>query len=278
MVHAAEGKASWMRLSERLGEVQRRTPYKRPSLNHRTYLVIGRGSDDGTGNMVVLMRVYTPVSQPISFDKRPVLFLSPVTKSVQQPLVRYKLAAWCVQLRKLKESKKQAMLKEMVGRDLRKRRRCIMSRVKDFQQLYDLVKNQRNRFVNLIQAARQGIAEMKEKLRISSNELEILRSESSKKDHLLVQRRADTQKGISFRNSMRAKLNAVRIQMRVKQDRVDEQIAEIDKHNSIINTAERDMIRLRKQYEVRTSVEIGSVEQFMLCFHWGFCSIESNMS
>lgn len=142
------------------------------------------------------------------------------------------------------------MLKEMIGRDLKKRRRAIIARVKDFQQLYDLVKNQRNRFVNLIQAARQGIAEMKEKLRISTNELEILRAESVKKDHLLVQRRADIQKGISYRNSMRAKVNAVRIQIRERQNRVDEQIAEIEKHNSIINTAEKDMIRIRKQYEV----------------------------
>ena len=142
------------------------------------------------------------------------------------------------------------MLKEMIGRDLKKRRRAIVARVKDFQQLYDLVKNQRNRFVNLIQAARQGIAEMKEKLRISTNELEILRTESANKDHLLVQRRAETQKGISYRNSMRAKVNGVRIQIRERQDRVDEQIAEIEKHNSIINTAEKDMIRMRKQYEV----------------------------
>ena len=84
----------------------------------------------------------------------------------------------------MKECKKEGMLKEMIGRDLKKMRRSIMSRVRDFQQLYDLVKNQRNRFVNLIQAARQGICEMKEKLRITLNELEILRTESAKKEQV----------------------------------------------------------------------------------------------
>jgi hypothetical protein len=88
------------------------------------------------------------------------------------------------QVRKLKECKKEGMLKEMLGRDLKKMRRSIMSRVRDFQQLYDLVKNQRNRFVNLIQAARQGTCEMKEKLRITLNELEILRTESAKKEQV----------------------------------------------------------------------------------------------
>jgi chromosome segregation ATPase len=155
-----------------------------------------------------------------------------------------------MQIKKLKETKKDGMLKDMLGRDLKKMRRAIMSRVKDFQQLYDLVKNQRNRFVNLIQAARQGICEMKDKQRITMNELEILRAESAQKEQLLAQRRTETQRVVSKQHSLRAKLNKLGVLMRERQNKVDEQIAEIDKLTAIITTTEKEMIRLRKQYEV----------------------------
>ena len=157
-----------------------------------------------------------------------------------------------LQAKKLKEVKKDGMLKELAGRDLRKMRRTIVARIRDFQQLHDMVKNQRNRFVNLIQAARQGIAELREKQRIVTNELDILRLESSNKDSSLAERRAALQKSIAERNALRATLNRHGIDFRERSSKVDEQIADIDKLNAIINGSEKDMMRLKKQYEVRT--------------------------
>lgn len=136
--------------------------------------------------------------------------------------------------------------------DMKKNRKDIVSRLKDFQQLYDMVKNQRNRFVTLIQAARQGIAEMREKQKIMSNELDILRDESSSKDLLLEEKRNQHEDAIVERNALRAKLNKMGQSFKERQGRVDEQVAELDKLNAIINTAEKDMMRLKKQYEVRS--------------------------
>ena len=56
-----------------------------------------------------------------------------------------------VSIQKQKESQELVKMKELVGEDLKKARRDTVRRVKDFQQLYELVKNQRNKFVNLIQ-------------------------------------------------------------------------------------------------------------------------------
>lgn len=56
------------------------------------------------------------------------------------------------------------------------------SRLKDFAKLYDVIKNERNKCVNLIQTSTQKAAEMKEKIKILQNEIEILRTEVSKKD------------------------------------------------------------------------------------------------
>ena len=67
-------------------------------------------------------------------------------------------------------------------------KRCdeSISRLRDFAALYDAVKNERNKYVNQIQAISQRSAEMKEKIRILQNEIEILRHEIGKKDRELI--------------------------------------------------------------------------------------------
>lgn len=156
-----------------------------------------------------------------------------------------------MQSRKVKECRREAALKEVEGKDLRKLRHATLSRAKDFQQLYDLVKNQRNRFVSLLQAARQGIAEMRDKQRVLANELDILRAESNGKDAALVEKRAGVAAAVSARNAMRGALNRLGRDFRARHDRVDEQVAEIDKLGAIISASERDVLRLKQQYEAR---------------------------
>jgi len=48
--------------------------------------------------------------------------------------------------------------------------------------LYDIIKNERNKTVNLIQTSTQKAAEMREKIKILQNEIEILRTAVAKKD------------------------------------------------------------------------------------------------
>ena len=57
-----------------------------------------------------------------------------------------------------------------------------MPRLKDFAKLYDVIKNERNKCVNLIQTSTQKAAEMKEKIKILQNEIEILRTAVMQKD------------------------------------------------------------------------------------------------
>lgn len=49
-------------------------------------------------------------------------------------------------------------------------------RLKEFAGLYDAIRNERNKFVNLLHKAYQKVNEIKERLKMSLNELEILRS------------------------------------------------------------------------------------------------------
>jgi fructose-1,6-bisphosphatase len=52
--------------------------------------------------------------------------------------------------------------------------------------MYDVIKNERNKCVNLIQTSTQKAAEMKEKIKILQNEIEILRTAVSLKDRLVL--------------------------------------------------------------------------------------------
>jgi len=62
-------------------------------------------------------------------------------------------------------------------------------RLKEFAQLYDVIKNERNKCVSMIQASTQKSAEVREKLKIFDNETEILRTSIAQKEkcvhHLL---------------------------------------------------------------------------------------------
>ena len=48
--------------------------------------------------------------------------------------------------------------------------------------MYDVIKNERNKCVNLIQASTQKAAEMREKIKILQNEIEILRTSCHTKE------------------------------------------------------------------------------------------------
>ncbi len=70
-----------------------------------------------------------------------------------------------------KEAKHQVRTKELVILDLTKRCNEITNRLKEFSALYEVVKNERNKYVNLIQSSAQALAEMREKIRILQNEV-----------------------------------------------------------------------------------------------------------
>jgi hypothetical protein len=76
-------------------------------------------------------------------------------------------------LQKEKEAKQHVKIKELVILDLTKRCNEISNRLKEFSALYEVVKNERNKYVNLIQSSTQALAEMREKIRILTNEVNL---------------------------------------------------------------------------------------------------------
>lgn len=65
--------------------------------------------------------------------------------------------------------------------DLQRRIAEIEHRLAEFASLYNVVKNERSKYVHLIQTSAQASAEMKEKVKILQNEVDILQDEARAK-------------------------------------------------------------------------------------------------
>ena len=151
---------------------------------------------------------------------------------------------------KLRETKATLKVKNLIIADLDKQSTEVTGRLRELCALYEMVKNERNKYVNLIQASTQALAEMKEKIKILQNEVEILRNESLDRDKALTRERLEMSHAINVRDALRTDTNKAVYTSRQKQDEVDKQIAQIDKLNSIINSAEEEMLQLKRMYEL----------------------------
>ena len=70
------------------------------------------------------------------------------------------------------DAQEQVRVNELVILDLSKKFSEVNNRLKEFSALYDVVKNERNKYVSLTQSSSQAHAEMKEKTKILMDEVE----------------------------------------------------------------------------------------------------------
>ena len=112
------------------------------------------------------------------------------------------------------------------------------------------MKNERNKYVNQIQTCSQNLSEMKEKLKILQNEVEILRMDAASKDKLCKKEQVSHQRIRNERDQYRAELS----QLHNKRDAFNEQVSlnvvEIDSLNRVITQREGQMAELKRQYEI----------------------------
>lgn len=148
-----------------------------------------------------------------------------------------------------RDTHEELKVRELVIIDLTKKHAETGTRLREFSKLYDVVKADRNKYVNQIQASAQALAEMKEKIKILQNEVEILRNESVAKDKKLSKERLEHSNAFSARDALRAEQNKHLAVVKEKEIRVQQLVAEIDNLNSLINGIEKQMLKLKKRYE-----------------------------
>eukprot|EP00698_Gefionella_okellyi_P001710 TRINITY_DN11581_c0_g1_i1.p1 TRINITY_DN11581_c0_g1~~TRINITY_DN11581_c0_g1_i1.p1 ORF type:complete len:959 (+),score=296.70 TRINITY_DN11581_c0_g1_i1:377-2878(+) len=143
----------------------------------------------------------------------------------------------------------QIKIKKLQKRDLKKRRRELKQRLKEFSALYEMLKNERGKFATLKQLSLQAAAEMKEKLKIRENELDILRSESETRDKAQIKEKFEFQFTTKERDELRHNANKLSAELDGKRALEEQNVGEIAKLNGIINSAEEELLRLKRSFE-----------------------------
>ncbi|XXQ39763.1 Cilia- and flagella-associated protein 58 central coiled coil domain-containing protein [Plasmodiophora brassicae] len=144
--------------------------------------------------------------------------------------------------------REEIKVKDLILLDLGKKVQDVKARLHECSVVYDLVKNQRNKFGNMTQACAQGLAEMREKIKILQNEMEILRAESIAKEKSLEDEARVLQTAQTTRDAMRIDHAKLRLKYRLERLEADRQLTEIKKLNATIGGAEREMTRVRQAY------------------------------
>lgn len=165
--------------------------------------------------------------------------------------IREKMARTASQaMAQARETKEELKVKELLILDLTKKQQETEFRLSAFIALYEEVKNARNKYVSQIQNSSQDLAEMKERIKILQNEVEILRNESSEKDRELAECKKNVQHEIQQRDTHRANLNNKEYTYKQKMSIIGQKINEGDKLNLIINSLQKEMNNLIFKYEM----------------------------
>eukprot|EP00003_Mantamonas_plastica_P006967 TRINITY_DN1577_c0_g1_i5.p1 TRINITY_DN1577_c0_g1~~TRINITY_DN1577_c0_g1_i5.p1 ORF type:complete len:583 (-),score=235.71 TRINITY_DN1577_c0_g1_i5:138-1829(-) len=123
------------------------------------------------------------------------------------------------------------------------------ARYKEYQQMSDRFKKERNRKATEIQATIAEGAETKEKIKILQNEKDILLKEILERDAQLSMDQIKHQEELKQKNRYENEKNRLHYQLKQRQEHIDQQLTEIDKLNSVINLMEEEMLKLKRSYE-----------------------------
>lgn len=140
-------------------------------------------------------------------------------------------------------------MKQLEEFDLKKKLSEASERQKEFCAAYEVVKNERNKYVALIQAASQKLSELRERFKVLGNEIEILRLESAGKDKTITETKTAIGKQRAVRDAYRLELTRVLGKINSGNENVELYVLEIDKLNSLINSLERDITGLKQKFE-----------------------------
>ncbi|KAG9396894.1 Chromosome partition protein Smc [Carpediemonas membranifera] len=171
---------------------------------------------------------------------------------------------------------------EAVIVDLTKRHSEMLGQLKSFGTLYESVKTQRNKYLSFIQSTQQAQAELVERLKVLSNEVEILTGETRYKDATLRKDRAETAQIIAVANSCRHDVSRLVEQRNILRDEMDSNVAEVERSSASITSAERDILGLKKSFvdaaEGRDSAGIALLERNdELCVLHEKCNLQASV-
>lgn len=164
---------------------------------------------------------------------------------------------------KLKRVHEESKLKSAALEDATKRYREVAVRSSEMSRLYDVLKLEKNKYMNQIQASKQRSLEMQEKIRILSGEVEILRTELAAKEKELSNQKLEALNAVSARDLMRQETNKHMLVYREHRDTVDQNASSLSVLQNTVESQERELILLKTQYEKTIEERNSRVSQLL---------------
>ncbi|CAI2728756.1 unnamed protein product [Schistosoma spindalis] len=138
-------------------------------------------------------------------------------------------------------------------------------KLKDFAHLYEAIKEERNDCLSSIQLSNQHIQELGEKLRISANEIDILKNNLVHKEELSNRQRKNIEKIIAARDLLRNEFSKLSCTIKDNEEQKERMKQSIHRQNTIITQTTKQIENLKSAMDhvikIRNSQAIELVER-----------------
>lgn len=141
-------------------------------------------------------------------------------------------------------------IKELIYLDMTKKNEELRHMYQKYHILYETVLAERNRNVVKIQNANQRRAELKEKMKIVTTEMDILNAELSEIYTKLLEKDKDLNKIKARQNQLKQEINANKSKKNEYKEEITKLTNENEKLHSMLNSIESDMAGIRIDYEL----------------------------
>ncbi len=144
----------------------------------------------------------------------------------------------------------EIQIKELIFLDMTKKYEELRHMYQKYNVLYKTVLGERNKNVVKIQNSNQNRAELKEKMKILTTEMDILDSELSEIYNKIIEKDKDLNKMNAKHNSLKQEINSFGLKNLKYKEEITKLTNENEKLHSIINSIENEMVGFRVDYEL----------------------------
>ncbi|XP_007436465.2 coiled-coil domain-containing protein 146-like [Python bivittatus] len=139
--------------------------------------------------------------------------------------------------------------KDFEIREYTKKQKEIQRQMKEFAKLYDIVRHERNKLVNLVHCARQKTNEIKDKVKMLDNEMEILRNNAVIKERKLQKYQMKYANNLAIKDSIHCDVCKVYQTLQEMKEKREQQLMDVERLTNTLTRIEEEMVQLRKTYE-----------------------------
>ncbi|EGR31626.1 hypothetical protein IMG5_105660 [Ichthyophthirius multifiliis] len=150
----------------------------------------------------------------------------------------------------VRQSREELKMLELTIINLSKRYQEEQIQLNGIKELYEEAKKSRNTFVIMIQNSFQNLAELKERIKITQNEIEILKNEALEKEQSKVQFEISLKVQINLRDRQNFQLNRFQYKRKTSRQFVDQNVSEIEKLNMIFQGLDMQIKSVTRKFEL----------------------------